>query len=106
MEKDHSQKLAHAALRSASHAALRSAPLTCRNAPAARDRGLGCVVPADVVGVGVGGLEEKGGGMAVYSKERVVPKRFQIALCVSEKVAVTGPVGTSSIHHVKYATRK
>ena len=52
-------------------------------------------MPADVVGVGVGGLEEKGGGMAVYSKERVVPKRFQIALCVSEKVAVTDPVGTS-----------
>ena len=35
--------------------------------------------------------------MAVYSKERVVAKRFQIALCVSEKVAVTDPVGTSSI---------
>ena len=63
-------------------------------------------MPADVVGVGVGGLEEKGGGMAVYSKERVVPKRFQIALCVSEKVAVTGPVGTSSIHHVNSPTRK
>ena len=52
-------------------------------------------MPADVVGVGVGELGEKGGGMAVYSKERVVAKRFQIALCVSEKVAVTGPVGTS-----------
>ena len=37
--------------------------------------------------------EEKGGGMAVYSKERVVAKRILIALCVSEKVAVTGPVG-------------
>ena len=53
-------------------------------------------MPADVVGVGVGGLEEKGGGMAVYSKERVVPKRFQIALCVSEKVAVAGPVGNTA----------
>ena len=54
MQKDHSQRLAHAALR--------SAPLTCRNAPAARDRGLGCVVPADVVGVGVGELGRKRGG--------------------------------------------
>ena len=63
-------------------------------------------MPADVVGVGVGGLGKKGGGMAVYSKELVVAKRILIALCVSEKVAVTGPVGTSSILHVKYATRK
>ena len=44
----------------ASSRALRSAPLTCRNAPAARDHGLGCIAPADIVGVGVS--EGKGGG--------------------------------------------
>ena len=45
----------------ASSRALRSAPLTCRNAPAARDHGLGCIAPADIVGVGVD--EGKGGGI-------------------------------------------
>ena len=59
-------------------------------------------MPADVVGVGVGGLEE---GVCVcvaaYAKERVVPKSSQIALCVGEKVAVAGSVGTSKNVHLR-----
>ena len=106
MQKDHSQRLAHAALRSASHAALRSAPLTCRNAPAARDRGLGCVVPADVVGVGVDELGKKGGEWRSTLRVRRVPKRVQIALCVSEKVAVASPVRAAQYRHCDFATRK